>query len=47
MHYRFFLTVSRNNCCALAFGFDIIARNLARVEVRSGNTHAEGHTCAA
>ena len=47
MHHRFFLTVSRNNCRARAFGCDLIARNLAHVEARSGNTLGEGHLCAA
>ena len=47
MHQRFFLTVSRNNCRALAFRCDLIERNLAHVEVRFGNTLGEGRICAA
>jgi hypothetical protein len=47
MHHRFFLTVSRYNCCARVFSCDLIARVLAHVEVRSGNTNGEGRICAA
>jgi hypothetical protein len=41
------LLVSHNSGRALAFGCDLIARVWAHVEVRSGNAHAEGRTCAA
>ena len=47
MPHRFSLLVSHNSCRATAFGCDLIARNLAHVEVRSGNTHSEGRICAA
>ena len=47
MPQRFFLLVSHKSCRARAFGCDLIACNLAHIEVRSGNTHGEGSICAA
>jgi len=47
MPHRFSLLFSYNSCRPFAFGCDLIARVLAHVEVRSGNTHGEGSTCAA
>lgn len=47
MPQRFFILVSHKSCRARAFGCDLVARNLAHVEVGSGNAHGEGRTCAA
>ena len=47
MPNRFSLLDSCNNCRLFAFNYDLIARVLAHVEVRSGNTLGEGRICAA
>ena len=47
MPQRFFLLVSHKSCRTRAFSCDLIARVLAHVEVRSGNTNGEGRICAA
>ena len=47
MPQRIRLLVSRNSFRLFAFDYDLIARVLAHVEVRSGNTHGEGRRCAA
>ena len=46
MPQRILLLVSHNSCRLFAFDYDLIARVLAHVEVRSGNTHGEDqHMC--
>ena len=47
MPQRIFLLISHNSCRLFAFDYDLIARVLAHVEVRSGNTQCEDHICAA
>ena len=44
---RILLLVSHNSCRLFAFDYDLIARALAHVEVRSGNMHGEDRICAA
>ncbi len=47
MPQRILLLVSHNSCRLFAFDYDLIARALAHVEVRSGNMHGEDRICVA